>query len=146
MKECRAKNRDSREKSGISLRFRTDTAFFESRFEIRSLKSPLLYSVKYTEFHLNPSKNKETMKTFHFLSCRHIKVTIMTSYFRIKDDVIKICLNFTRFLPIVYSYQVPASSDLNQKKNCPFDQLFSQALPHQLATMETMNDLSPKFV
>ena len=40
----------------------------------------------------------------------------MTSYFWIRDDVINV-LNFTRFLPIVYSYQVSASSDLNQKKN-----------------------------
>ena len=30
------------------------------------------------------------MKTFHFLSCDDIKMTIMTSYFRIKDYDIKI--------------------------------------------------------
>ena len=44
-----------------------------------------------------------------------------------------IFFNFTRFLPIVYSYQVSASSDLNQKnlwKICLFDHVFSQALPH----------------
>ena len=29
------------------------------------------------------------MKTFHFLSFRDIKMTIMTSFFRIRDDVIK---------------------------------------------------------
>ena len=56
------------------------------------------------------------MKTFHFLSCHDIKMTIMTSYFRINDDVIKFIFNFTRFLPIIYSYQVSASSDLNQKQ------------------------------
>ena len=33
----------------------------------------------------NASKNKETMTTFHFLSCRDIKITIMTSYFGIRD-------------------------------------------------------------
>ena len=27
------------------------------------------------------------METFHFFSCRDIKMTIMTSYFRIRDDV-----------------------------------------------------------
>ena len=31
-------------------------------------------------------------------------------------DVIKMFLNFTRFLPVVYSYQVSALSDLNQTK------------------------------
>ena len=72
------------------------------------------------------------MKTSHFLSCRNIKMTIMTSYFRIRDEVIKIFLNFTRFLPITYSYQASASSDLNQKKFwkiCLFYHAFSQALP-----------------
>ena len=34
-------------------------------------------------------KNKEKMNTFHYFSCCDIKVTIMTSYFRIRDDVIK---------------------------------------------------------
>ena len=72
------------------------------------------------------------MKTSHFLSYCDIKMTIMTSYFRIRDDIIKIVLDFTRFLPIAYSYQVSAWSDLNQKKfskNLPFDHVFSQALP-----------------
>ena len=41
-------------------------------------------------------------------------MAIMTSYFRIRDDAINF-FNFTRFLPIAYSYQVSASSDLNQK-------------------------------
>ena len=71
------------------------------------------------------------MKTFHFFSCCEIKITIMTSYFRIRDEVIKIFLNFTRFLPIVCSYQVSESSDLNQKKFWKiflFDHVFSQAL------------------
>ena len=44
----------------------------------------------YTKCELNSSKSKETMKTFYFLSCRDIKMTIMTSYFWIRDDVIKI--------------------------------------------------------
>ena len=76
-------------------------------------------------------------------------MTIMTSYFRIRDDVVKYFLNFTRFLPIVYSYQVSASSGLNQKKFwkiCLFDHVFSQALPHLLVAMATMNDLSPTYV
>ena len=42
------------------------------------------------------------MKTSHIVSCRNIKMTIMTSYFRIRDDAIKFYLNFKRFLPIVY--------------------------------------------
>ena len=41
------------------------------------------------------------MKTFQFPSCLDIKITIMTSYFRIGDDFIKIVLNFTRFLPSI---------------------------------------------
>ena len=32
------------------------------------------------------------MKTFHFQSCLNIKMTIMTSYFRIIDDVINFLL------------------------------------------------------
>ena len=56
------------------------------------------------------------MKTFHFFSCRDM--TIMTSNVQIRDDAINFFfLNFTRFLHIVYSYQVPASTDFNQKKN-----------------------------
>ena len=69
------------------------------------------------------------MKTLYFLSCRDIKMTIMMSYFQIRDDVINF-LNFTRLLPIEYSYQVSASSDLNQKmfwKICIFYHVFSQA-------------------
>ena len=40
----------------------------------------------------------------------------MTSYFRVRDDVVDVFLNFKRFLSIVYSYRVSASSDVNQKK------------------------------
>ena len=43
-------------------------------------------------------------------------MTIMTEYFRIGDDIFKIFVNLTRLLPILYSYHVSASSDLNQKK------------------------------
>ena len=57
------------------------------------------------------------MEAFHFLSCHKIKMTIMTEYFRIRDDVITIFFNFTRLLPILYSYHVSALSDLNQKKS-----------------------------
>ena len=70
----------------------------------------------YTKLWLNPSKNKETMKTFHFVSCRGIRMTIMTLYFRIRDHAINFFLNLTRFLPIVYSYQVSTLSELNKKK------------------------------
>ena len=38
-------------------------------------------------------------------------MTIMPSYVRIRDNVIKLFLNFTRFLPIAYSHQVLASSE-----------------------------------
>ena len=41
MRECWAKNHDQREEEWHFLRFRTDTAFFELRFEIRSIKLPL---------------------------------------------------------------------------------------------------------
>ena len=43
------------------------------------------------------------MKTFHFLSCRDIKMTIMTSYFRIRDDVIILFLISQDF----YSLYIP---------------------------------------
>ena len=36
------------------------------------------------------------MKTLHFRSSYDIKIMIMTSYFRIRDDVIKIVLNFSQ--------------------------------------------------
>ena len=51
------------------------------------------------------------MTAFHFFSCHEV----MTSYFRI-GDVFNFLLNFTRSLPIVYSCQVSASSDLNQER------------------------------
>ena len=41
------------------------------------------------KFYLNPCKSKETMKTFHFFSCRNIKITIMTLYFQIRDDFVE---------------------------------------------------------
>ena len=65
-------------------------------------------------------------------------MTIITSYFQIRDDAI----NFIKF------HKVSASSDLNQKKIgkiCLFDHVFSQALVHKLVTMATMNDLSSSF-
>ena len=80
MRECWAKNHDLREEKWHFLKI----------------------SNCYCVFELNPSKDKETVKTVHFLSCDDIKMKIMTSYFRIRDKVIKISLNFTRFLPIVY--------------------------------------------
>ena len=40
------------------------------------------------------------MMTFHFLSCRDIKMTIMTSYFGITDDIIKIFLILQYFYPL----------------------------------------------
>ena len=70
------------------------------------------------------------MKTFHSLSCCDIKMRIMTSTFELEMTSSSF-LNFTRFLPIVYSYQVSAWSELNQKKMwkiCLFNHVFSQAL------------------
>ena len=99
-----------------------------------------LYTQSFSSFHcqklpssniFNLSKNKETKKTFHFFTCHDIKMMIMTSYIRIRDGIINF-LKFTRFLSIIYSYQVSAWSDLHQKKNgkiCLFDHVFSQALP-----------------
>ena len=58
-------------------------------------------------------RNNEDFPLFSFCN---IKMTIMTSYFRIRDDANEIFKNFTRFLPIVYSYQVSESPDFNQKK------------------------------
>ena len=40
------------------------------------------------------------MKTFHFLGCRDIKMMIMTSYFRIRDDVIKFLKISQDFYPL----------------------------------------------
>ena len=111
MKKCWAKNHDLREEKWHFLIIANSYCVFELRFEIRSLKLPLT-----SNFRLTHSKTKKPMKTFHFLTCCDIKMKIVTSYFRIRDDVIKIILNFTRFPPIAYSYQVSASSDLNQKK------------------------------
>ena len=74
-------------------------------------------------------------------------MAIMTSYFRIRDDVIKIFINFTRFWPIVYSYQVSPSSDLNQKKNtCFFDHVFSQAIPPLIGYQGNNKWPIPKFL
>ena len=39
------------------------------------------------------------MKTFHFFSCRDIKMMIITSYFQIRDDTIKIILISQEFYP-----------------------------------------------
>ena len=54
------------------------------------------------------------MKIFHFSSCHDIKMTIMTPYFRIRDDDINF-FKFHKIFPTVYSNQVSASSHLNQK-------------------------------
>ena len=40
------------------------------------------------------------MKTFHFFSCRDIKMTIMTSYFRISDEAINFFLISQAFYPL----------------------------------------------
>ena len=45
------------------------------------------------------------MKTFHFLSCPNIKMTIMTLYFRIRDNVI----NFFKFHKISTHCILPPS-------------------------------------
>ena len=127
MRECWAKNHDLREEKWHFLKISNCYCVFELRFEIRSLKLPLTPNSS-----LIHPKNKETIRTFHFPSCHDIKMMIITSYVRIRDDIINF-FNFTRYLPIVYSYQILASSDLNQKKilrNCLFDHVFSQALPH----------------
>ena len=74
VRESWAKNHDLREEKWHFLKISNRYCVFELRFEIRSLKLLL-------KFKLNLSKNKETMKTFHFFSCRDIKMTILTSYF-----------------------------------------------------------------
>ena len=71
-------------KSGIFLRLRTDTAFLSQELKSEALNYPLHQMLA------SSIQNKATMKTFHLLSCCDIKMTIMTSYFRIRDDVIKI--------------------------------------------------------
>ena len=80
-----AKNHDLREEKLHFLKIANKYCIFELRFEIKSLNYPLHQILA-----CNPSKNKETMTTFYFLSCRNIKMTIMMSYFGIRDDVIKI--------------------------------------------------------
>ena len=117
------------------LRFRTNTAAWVKIWNQKPKITP------YTQFLLNLLKNKETMKTFHFFICDDE----MTSYFRFRDDVI-IFLNFTRFLPIVYSYHVSVSFDLTEKKIKKIClSVFSQALLLKLVTMATIYDLFPSF-
>ena len=81
---------------------------------------------------LNPSKNKQTMTTFHFLCCRDIKMTIMTSYVGTRDDVI----NFFLISQDFYPSHIPTKCQhhltrfrKNFWKICLFDHVFSQALP-----------------
>ena len=98
------KNHDLREEKWHFLT--TANSVFELRFEIRSLKLHL--TSNFSSVH---PKNKETMMTFLFISFYDIKITIMTSYFGIRDEVIIFFFNFTRFLPIAYSHQVSATPD-----------------------------------
>ena len=71
------------------------------------------------------------MKTFHFFSCRDIKITIITSTFEL-EMTSSIFFKFHKISAHHVTYQVSASSDLNKKfwKICLFDHVFSQALPH----------------
>ena len=58
--------------------------------------------------------HRKTAKTWsHFSWCGDTsKMTIMTSYHQIEDDVIKFFSNLKRFITSLYSYQVSPSSDL----------------------------------
>ena len=84
--ECWANNHDLGEEKACFLRFRIDTAFLVKIWNQKPKITPC------DKFQLNPSKNKETMKTFYFFSCYDIKMTIMTSCFRFRDDAIKFFL------------------------------------------------------
>ena len=72
------------------------------------------------------------METFHFLSCRNIKMTIMTSYIWIRDDVI----NFLKISQEFYPLCIPTKFQHDVtwirkkfRKICLFDHVCSQALP-----------------
>ena len=75
------------------------------------------------------------MRTFLFLSCRDIKMTIMTSYFRIRDDVIKFAFTFYKisthpiFLPRFSIIWLESENFF--WKICLFDNVFNQALPQK---------------
>ena len=60
----------------------------------QKLPSVIPICIKTGLFRVNPSKNKETMKTFHCFSFRNIKMTIMTSYYLIRNDVINFFQKF----------------------------------------------------
>ena len=62
-----------------------------------------------------------------------MKMTIMTSYYRIRDDAIKFFKNFIKILQIVYSYQVLASSDFNKKNT------------KQICLSSILEELNPDF-
>ena len=78
---------NSQGSAGLEIRFRTGTAFLSQDLKSEGLKLALT-----SRFSLINLKNIETMKTFHFLSCQDIQMTIITFYFGIRVDVIKMDL------------------------------------------------------
>ena len=99
---------------------------FELRFEIRSLKI-----THYIKFFANPSKSKETIKNFDFFSCHNIKITIIRSYFQIRDDVIiKNSQDFYRsYIPTKFQHHLSHLNGEKFWKTCLFDHVLAKHSP-----------------
>ena len=110
MRECWAKKHDLREEKWHFLKISNWYCLFELRFEIRSLKLP-----RTPNFSVIHPKTKKQWILSTPLVVALSKWRLWRNTFEL-EMTWSIFLNFTRFLPIVYSYQVSASSDLNQKK------------------------------
>ena len=130
-----------KEKTGIFLKISNRYCVFEFRFGIRSPK--LLLTSNFSL--IQKQRNNEDL---HCFSCRYIKMTIMTSYFRIGDDTIKILIPqdfYPSYIPTKFQHHL----DLNQKKIIKkvssLIMFLAEHSPINWLPLATINDLPPSF-